>query len=202
MIIAKYKFNPSTYENLLPKFNSEFTDYTTSDVNNNDGTITRTIESDSLPTRIKFGYRDDTTNTKVAASSLLEVIELNTDNVNTTRDMFRYCSNLISVNATNWNTSKVTDMGSMFSEASNFNQPLENWDVSSVANMSYMFLSATSFNQPLNNWDVSNVTNMEYMFYDNRIFNQPLASWDVSKVENMGDMFSGSGQNPRPSWVK
>ena len=101
-----------------------------------------------------------------------------------------------------WDVSHVTTMNSMFYDAQNFNADISEWDVSSVANMSYMFYSATSFNQPLNNWDVSNVTNMEYMFYEDRIFNQPLASWDVSKVENMGGMFSGSGQNPTPSWYK
>ena len=55
MIVVKYKFNPSTYANLLPDFNSEFTEYTKSDTTNSDGTITRTIESNSLPTRMRFG---------------------------------------------------------------------------------------------------------------------------------------------------
>ena len=55
MIVAKYKFNPNTYANLLPVFNSGYTDYTTSDVSNSDGTITRTIESNTLPTFMRFG---------------------------------------------------------------------------------------------------------------------------------------------------
>ena len=34
---------------------------------------------------------------------------------------------------------------------------ISQWDVSSVTNMSSLFGDATSFNQPLNNWNVSNV---------------------------------------------
>ena len=63
-----------------------------------------------------------------------------------------------------WDTSEVTDMKSMFSQAYHFNQPLEKWDVSNVTNMSSMFYMATSFNQPLEKWDVSQVTHMSKMF--------------------------------------
>ena len=41
---------------------------------------------------------------------------------------------------------------------------ISNWDTSRVTNMGYMFENASSFNQPLNNWDVSNVTDMGGMF--------------------------------------
>ena len=192
MIIVKYKFNPSIYSNLLPEFNSAFTSYTKSDVNNGDGTITRTIESTSLPTRIKFGYRDDTTNTKVAASSLLEVIELNTDNVNTTRDMFRYCTNLVNVNTTNWNFSGVTDARSMFTSCPSLTSlDLNNWNTSKVTNMNYMFGGCTSLTSlDLSNWDTSNVTDMYYMFYECSSLTQlDLSNWNTSKVTNMSYMF-------------
>ena len=60
----------------------------------------------------------------------------------------------------NWDTSRVTDMGWMFKNAESFDQPLNNWDVSNVTDMHEMFCEAISFNQPLNNWDVWRVTNM------------------------------------------
>ena len=53
-IVVKYRFNPQTYENLLPQFNSGYTSYTVSDVTNHDGTITRTIESSTLPTLMNY----------------------------------------------------------------------------------------------------------------------------------------------------
>ena len=91
-----------------------------------------------------------------------------------------------------WNVSSVTNMASMFSSASVFNQPLNSWDVSSVTNMASMFSSTSAFNQPLNSWDVSAVTDMNYMFYYARVFNQPLNSWDVSSVTNMYAMFTSA----------
>ena len=51
MLITKYKFNSTI--NTLPTFNTGYT-YTYSDVDNGDGTITRTIESDTLPTSASF----------------------------------------------------------------------------------------------------------------------------------------------------
>lgn len=193
MIIAKYKFNPSTYSNLLPEFNSAFTNYTTSDVNNGDGTITRTIESNSLPTRIKFGYREDTTNTKIEASSLLELIELNTDNVNTTRDMFRYCTNLVSVNTSNWNFSGVTDTRSMFGYCSKLiSLDISNWDTSKVTNMSATFDNCTSLTSlDLSNWNTSKVTGMSYMFNKcSSLTSLNTSNWDTSKVTDMNSMFN------------
>lgn len=60
-----------------------------------------------------------------------------------------------------WNTSNVTNMCSMFEGASSFNCPLNNWDVSNVTNMSFMFEEAKSFNQQLDKWDTKNVN--EYL---------------------------------------
>ena len=98
--------------------------------------------------------------------------------------------------------SKVTNMQSMFSGCTSFNQPLNSWDVSKVTDMSYMFSDCTSFNQPLNSWDVSKVNNMNAMFSGCTSFNQPLNSWDVSKVNSMSSMFSGctSFNQPLNSW--
>ena len=41
---------------------------------------------------------------------------------------------------------------------------ISNWDTSSVTDMSSLFQNATSFNQPLNKWNVSKVTSMWRMF--------------------------------------
>ena len=93
-----------------------------------------------------------------------------------------------------WHTSNVTTMSGMFINASAFNQPLNSWDVSSVTNMISVFRNTTAFNQPLNSWDVSSVTNMNGTFYYATAFNQPLNSWDVSAVTNMIYMFNNAAE--------
>jgi surface protein len=56
---------------------------------------------------------------------------------------------------TNYCTSKIVDMQSMFNRTS-FNGDISNWDVSNVRDMVGMF-AHSSFNQDLSSWDVSNV---------------------------------------------
>ena len=102
---------------------------------------------------------------------------------------FTGCTNLtIEATAGQPNLSAVTEMQSMFRDATSFNQPISDWDVGGVTNMQHMFRGATSFNQPLGGWNVINVTNMQSMFRGATSFNQPLG-WDVSSVINMSGMF-------------
>ncbi len=98
-------------------------------------------------------------------------------------------------NLENWDTSSVTNMNSMFSQAFLFNQPLNSWDVGQVTDMGRMLGSASVFNQPLDNWDVSNVTDMSFMFIFSRVFDQPLNNWDVGSVTNMAQMLTGTAFN-------
>ena len=60
-----------------------------------------------------------------------------------------------------------------------------------MTNMNSLFKDATSFNQDIRNWDVSNMINMESMFNNAASFDQNLGSWNVSNVLNMQDMFFG-----------
>lgn len=107
--------------------------------------------------------------------------------------MFHNCLSLLANPTVNlWNTSSVTNMSYMFSQAGNFNQPLNNWNTASVTNMDWMFHYLTQFNQPLSNWNVSNVTSMLHMFHLCTAFNQDLSNWNVTDVQNMTDLFAGA----------
>ena len=64
----------------------------------------------------------------------------------------------------NWNTSKVTNMNSIFYVAQAFKQDISNWDTSKVTNMANMFRGAATFNQDISKWDTSKVTSMKAMF--------------------------------------
>jgi surface protein len=89
-------------------------------------------------------------------------------------------------------TTLVTDMSSLFTSASAFNQNIGSWDTSKVTTMSNMFIGARAFNQLIGSWNTSNVTNMSGMFYNAPVFNQNIGSWNTSNVTTMGYMFAGA----------
>jgi surface protein len=91
-----------------------------------------------------------------------------------------------------WDTSAVTDMTRLFSQAANFNQNIGGWDTSSVTSMDSTFSSANAFNQNIGNWNTSSVTSMRAMFNAARAFNQNIGGWDTSAVTNMSMMFAGA----------
>ena len=188
MIVAKYKFNPNTYADLLPIFNNGYTSYTKSDITNDDGSITRTINSDSLPTVMKFVDSSAT-----SSSSLLEILDMNTSNLTTMDNMFRYCDNLTNISC-DWDTSKVTSMLNMFNGCSSLTSlNVSNWDVSQVTNMSGMFQNCTSLTSlDVSKWDTNKVTNMSNMFQGcNSLISLDLINWDTSKVTSMSYIFNG-----------
>jgi hypothetical protein len=88
--------------------------------------------------------------------------------------------------------STVTDMSSMFREATAFNQDIGQWTVGNVENMSSMFYGATAFNQDIGQWTVGSVENMSTMFRDATAFNQDIGQWTVGSVTDMSFMFRGA----------
>ena len=89
----------------------------------------------------------------------------------------------------NWDTTNVTSMRSMFYGASAFNQDISSWNTSGVIDMVRMFNSAKKFNQNIGSWDTTSVIDMEWMFNDASKFNQNIGSWDTKSVQNMKGMF-------------
>ena len=66
-----------------------------------------------------------------------------------------------------------------------FNQPLTSFDTAQVTDMRSMFCDATAFNQPLT-FDTSKVTDMSGMFCGATAFNQPLTFTDTSQGDDYG----------------
>lgn len=91
----------------------------------------------------------------------------------------------------NWDTGAVTRMYMMFRAAASFNQPIGKWVTTAVTNTEYMFADALAFDQPIGKWNTSSITSMKSMFEGATSFNQPLINWDVRKVEHMDRMFGG-----------
>ena len=103
----------------------------------------------------------------------------------------------------NWDTSSVTMMNSMFCYAASFNQPVGDWNTSNVTNMYFTFASAYAFNQYIGNWDVSSVTNMGGMFDGARDYNQDMTKWCVSQFSSEPSGFSlnnSISNSNKPIW--
>ena len=106
--------------------------------------------------------------------------------------MFRNMSSLTSLNLSNLDTSKVTNMGGMFLGVSNLATiNLSNFDTSKVINMSFMFFGMSKLTTlNLSNFNTSKVIYMNRMFSDvSNLTTINLSNFDTSKVTNMGSMF-------------
>ena len=107
--------------------------------------------------------------------------------------MFRDLSNLISLDVSSFDTSKVTNMEAMFAGMPSLTTlNLSNFDTSKVTRMNSMFEGVsrlTTLN--LSNFDTSKVTDMEAMFgYMYGLTSLNISNFDTSQVTNMRDMFS------------
>ena len=124
----------------------------------------------------------------------LDLSSFDTSKVTSMAAMFRGMSKLTSLNLFNFDTSKVTDMSGMFEDMSNLTTlDLFDFDTSKVTNMSSMFEnmhSLTTLN--VSDFDTSQVTNMSAMFFRMRSLTAlNVSSFDTSKVTNMNAMFYG-----------
>ena len=60
--------------------------------------------------------------------------------------------------------------------------PISAWDVGAVTDMNSLVSGQSSFDEDIDAWDVSKVTSMYLMFHGASTFNHPLNSWQVGKV--------------------
>jgi surface protein len=138
-------------------------------------------------------------------TTINRISEWDTSLVTSLQTMFYLCTNF-NQSLNNWNIGNVTSIANIFLQATSFNQPLNNWNTGNVTNMTSVFNGATSFNQPLNNWNLSNVTTISNMFQNATAFNQNIGSWNVSSVTNFTSTFyqtnfNNGGSNSINNWV-
>ena len=96
----------------------------------------------------------------------------------------------LTINLSSFNTSNVTNMKEMFYFNYATKLDLSHFDTSKVTDMSYMFAycqKLTEFN--ISNWNTSNVTNMIDMFDYFPLKDLDLSHFDTSKVTDMTSMF-------------
>ncbi len=124
----------------------------------------------------------------------IDLSSFDTSKVTNMRGMFYNLSNLTLLDLSNFDTSKVTNMSFMFRSVSNLTSlDLSNFDTSKVTNMQTMFNSMSNLTTlNLSSFDTSNVTDMSYMFaLTPNLTSLDLSNFDTSKVTNMYAMFNG-----------
>ena len=124
----------------------------------------------------------------------LDLSSFDTSKVTDMSFMFTGMSSLTSLNLSSFDTSRVTDMSYMLADMYDLiTLNLSNFDTSKVTNMNamlYNLFKLTTLN--LSSFDTSKVTNMRYMFYGmSNLTTLNLSSFDTSKVTNMSNMFDG-----------
>jgi surface protein len=82
--------------------------------------------------------------------------------------MFYGCTNLVSVNTEDWDTSNVIDMTSMFYNCHSLTElDLSNFDTSNLSSMSSMFYDCTSLTTlDLSNWDTTSISSPDWDMID------------------------------------
>ena len=100
-------------------------------------------------------------------------------------------SKAISIDLSSFDTSKVTDMRSMFEDSAAIEiKGLENFDTSKVTNMSYMFSRSKATSLDLSSFDTTNVTDMSKMFYNSK------ATTGYARSQEDADRFNASSEKP------
>lgn len=135
------------------------------------------------------------TNVRVFPSFYMKSIDTSnwdTSNIVDMSTMFSGCTLLSSLDLSGLDTSNVTDMGSMFNQCYNLKTlDLSGLDVSKVTDMGSMFENCsklTSLN--VSGWNTSNVTDMISIFRNcSSLESLDLSNFDTSKVTSMYSMF-------------
>lgn len=123
----------------------------------------------------------------------LGLTSFDTSKVTNMSSLFYGCSNLESVDLTGFDTSSLTDMSGMFHECSKLTSVNwgENFDTSKVTNMGMLFSKCPSLETvDISKLDTSNVTNMAQVFYgDIKLKSIDLSTFKTSNVTSMSNMF-------------
>ena len=140
-------------------------------------------ETVDLKTGIKFGN---------STFSVMPFTLICDSGVTNLVQMFSYCSNLTTLDVSNFNTINVTDMNYMFNGCRSLTTlDVSNFDTSKVTNMEEMFgycYNLTTLD--VSNFNTSNVTSMNYMFANcGKLTSLNLSNFNTINVNNMGSMF-------------
>ena len=115
---------------------------------------------------IDDSFNDDFCNFDSGTFTNLIFKDVYTNKITNMRKMFNKCSNLTSLDVSNFDTSKVTSMRTMFQLCSSLKSlDVSNFNTSNVTDISEMFKDCSSLTLlDISNLDISKVTSMNEMF--------------------------------------
>ena len=128
--------------------------------------------------------------------STVEFDNCDTSKVTDMASMFGSCPNLRSIDLSGFDTSNVKNMAFMFYECSSLkNIDLSGFDTSKVTDMTSMFSLCENLESvDISSFDTSNVKGMAYMFCEcNSLEDLNVSMFETSNVTNMEAMFAGCG---------
>ena len=123
----------------------------------------------------------------------IDLSSFNTSKVTNMEYMFNDMPGLTSLNLSNFDTSKVTDMRDMFSDMHSLTSlDLSNFDTSQVTDMCQMFDGLSNLTSlDVSNFDTSKVTDIGAMFAGlSKLTTLNVSNFDTSKATTMYHMFS------------
>lgn len=117
---------------------------------------------------------------------------LNTANITDMSSMFYGCSNLTSLNLTNFNTKNVKNMNGMFGDCTHLTSlDITNFNTAKVTNMGNMFLGCSNLTSlDLTNFNTAKLTDMHGMFKGcSALTSLDLTNFNTAEVRDMNRMF-------------
>lgn len=124
----------------------------------------------------------------------LDTTNWDTSRVTNMERMFYKCCKLQNLDVTNWDVSNVTTLHETFCVCQDLKAlNVTNWDVSNVTDMDSTFVACYGLTElDVSNWNTGNVTIMKELFMAcKNLTALDVSNWDVSKVEDMQIMFRG-----------
>lgn len=176
--LVTYKFIEGT--DMLPNFDTTV-GYEYEDVNNGDGTITRTLETYDYVTHIDFSE----------CEGLLEILFLDIRYLETFYRLFYGCSSLYYINMDSWNTSIISDMSYAFYGCSSLQSlDLRGWSTNNSISFLNMFAYCSNLLELTfgSNCNMAIGQNFQGMFDScSKLIYLDLSMWDLSNSTNLTD---------------
>ncbi|PZL75692.1 hypothetical protein CI088_04420 [Enterococcus plantarum] len=127
----------------------------------------------------------------VSSLKTLDISGWNTENVTTMSSMFSGTTKLTDLDISDWNVNNVQYMYSMFQSSGVADLNVINWDTSKVLNMNSMFSQAANLAKlDLSTWNTIKTTTMTNMFaYTPNLYELNLSNWDTSNDTAIDSIF-------------